>query len=117
MKEAILSVTKVDGTNQKMKVKLTDDHLVLTELTNHLSPLSSTAIDSPVSVVSMQSTGAFSNQVSFVQYSKPDILCNAYYYSIISDTMGFMLYLFGFLYMFSMCTKLIIHRIYHFLAL
>ena len=63
MKEAILSVIKQDGSDQKMKVKLTDDHLILTEVTNHLSPLSSTAIDSPVSVVSLQSAGTFSNQV------------------------------------------------------
>ena len=63
MKEAILSVKRDDGLDYKVKVKLTSDHLIVSDI-NRFPPLSSTAIDSPVSDALAQSNNGSPQYVS-----------------------------------------------------
>lgn len=65
MKESVLIIKSEDGFDKKVNVKLTEDHILIKELSNlsHCSPLSSTAIGSPVFNDSYKSSGVFAHQV------------------------------------------------------
>ena len=64
MKEAILSVRNSEGHDKKVKVKLTKDYFILSDISqfSHSSPIESTAIESPAQISPFKPS--FLNQVS-----------------------------------------------------